>query len=65
VVDRLRKEEFFYNKFEKDERGLIGWKITKKSKDEDSGSTSTQDEILYTEELVAIMLKFGRQLSEK
>lgn len=43
-----------------DGRGLIGWKIEKKSKD---GSKS--EEIIYTEELLAMLLKYGKMLSER
>ena len=40
------------NEFVEDERGLIGWKLTSNNKEEDV--------ILYTEELIAVLLKFGR-----
>lgn len=42
-----------------DERGLLAWKYTKKGKD------GNEEEIIYTEELVAILLKYGRSLAEK
>ena len=45
---------------EKDDRGLIAWKVQKKSKDGEKN-----EEILYTEELIAMLLKYGKFLSEK
>lgn len=48
------------NEIQADERGLIGWKLQKKGKDGES-----TEEIMYTEELIAMLLKYGRQLSEK
>jgi molecular chaperone DnaK (HSP70) len=32
-VDKMRQERFIVNELEKDERGLIGWKVFKKSED--------------------------------
>ena len=64
-VERLRLEEFVFNQLEKDDRGLIGWKINKNKGNSQSSDSGSNDEILYTEELIAILLKFGRQLSEK
>ncbi len=55
-----RKNNLVFNEFASDERGLVGWKIVKKSKEGDP-----VEEIFYTEELIAILLKFGRQLAEK
>lgn len=47
------------NEFAADERGFVGWKIQKK----DQNGTKTE-EILYTEELIGVLLKYGRYLSE-
>lgn len=44
---------------EKDDRGLIGWKIVRKNEE-----GSKEEAILYTEELMAQLLKYGRKLSE-
>jgi hypothetical protein len=60
-LDRLKKEEFFFNDFGSDERGLIGWKLSRFNKE----TGSQEDEILYTEELIAVTLKLGKQMSEK
>jgi hypothetical protein len=56
---QLRDEKFVMNEFVEDDRGLLGWKITRKA----SGGAKTE-EIFYTEELVATILKYGKQLSE-
>jgi hypothetical protein len=43
------------NEFAEDDRGLLGWKIGYKNAEGDS-----VEQILYTEELVAIILKYGK-----
>jgi hypothetical protein len=60
LVEDLRKNHFVTNEIEPDERGLIGWKVHKKNKDGEK-----QEEILYTEELIAMLLKYGKMLSER
>lgn len=47
------------NEIVEDDRGLIGWKVKKNPKD-----TKESPEIYYTEELVAMILKYGKRLSE-
>jgi hypoxia up-regulated 1 len=58
-VEHMKKERFIVNELAKDDRGLIGWKVFKKSED-----GSNEEIILYTEELMAQLLKYGRKLSE-
>jgi len=55
-VEFLKKEKFVTNELVPDSRGYIGWKVTKKGEEE--------AEILYTEELIAMLLKYGKQLAE-
>ena len=55
IINLLKKERFIINEMEKDDRGLIGWKITRKF-----NNGTKLEEILYTEELLAMLLKFGR-----
>lgn len=43
------------NEFAEDDRGLLGWRITYKDVVGES-----VEEILYTEELIAIILKYGK-----
>jgi molecular chaperone DnaK (HSP70) len=59
LVKKLKADRFVTNEIEADERGLIGWKVHKKAKD----GQGTED-IVYTEELIAQLLKYGRTLSE-
>jgi hypothetical protein len=59
LAAKLRKEEYFINPIAADDRGQLGWIIKKKSKE---GEDETQ--ILYTEELLGMILKYGRKLSE-
>ena len=60
LVQKLRQERYFTNEIEADDRGLIGWKIQKKTKDGEKN-----EEIMYTEELIAMLLKYGKMLSER
>lgn len=60
LIEQLKKERFVTNEIEPDERGLVGWKVHKKQKDGEKN-----EEILYTEELIAMLLKYGKMLSEK
>lgn len=54
-VETLKREKFVMNDIAADDRGLIGWKIERKH------SNGTKEvEIVYTEELLAILLKYGR-----
>lgn len=59
-IKRMREQRFYVNPIEADDRGLIGWKITRKHE-----NGTKEDNIYYTEELTAQLLKYGRQLSEK
>ncbi|CDW74071.1 protein heat shock protein [Stylonychia lemnae] len=59
-IDEMTKSRFLVNEFAEDDRGLVGWKLTKKF---DNGTE--EDSIMYTEELIAQLLKYGRQMSEK
>jgi hypothetical protein len=60
LVEKFKRERFFINDFVSDERGLISWKIQKSFP-----NGTTVDEILFTEEIVGMLFKHGRQLSEK
>jgi molecular chaperone DnaK (HSP70) len=48
------------NEFAEDERGLIGYKIQRK----DSNGSVEEDEIIFTEEIISMMLRYGKKLSE-
>lgn len=49
------------NDFVADERGLISWKITR----EPYGEEEAKTEILYSEEILAMLLQYVRMLAEK
>jgi molecular chaperone DnaK (HSP70) len=55
----LRKERFVFNEITADDRGLFGWKIERKHQN----GTKIED-IIYTEELIGMLFKYGKQLSE-
>ena len=56
-LERVRADKFVLNDFVEDERGLVAFQtFSIESKDEQS--------IYYTEEILAMILKYGRQLSE-
>lgn len=55
----MRKQRFFANEFIQDDRGLIGWKLVRKYE-----NGTLEDKIIYTEELIAQLLKYGRKMSE-
>ena len=59
MIAELKAEGFVMNEFSPDDRGLVGWKVIKKE------DASGEDEILYTEELIAMILKYGKNLAEK
>lgn len=44
----MKKQRFIVNELTPDDRGLIGWKLFKKNED-----GTKEEEILYTEELIA------------
>jgi molecular chaperone DnaK (HSP70) len=57
-VEKLEKEGFVFSTMAKDERGLIGFTVKKDS------TESAEEEIFYTEELLAMILGYGRKLAE-
>jgi hypoxia up-regulated 1 len=64
-MERVRLEEFVLNDFVADDRGLVAMQSfaigDKKSTDDEPVESTT----FYTEELVATLLKYGRNLAEK
>ena len=51
----MTNTRFLVNEFAEDDRGLVGWKLIRKY---DNGTE--EDTIMYTEELMAQLLKYGR-----
>ena len=63
MVKSLALDKFVLNDFVEDERGLIGmqvFSIDSKALKEDSDATSTY----FTEEFIAMILKYGQNLAE-
>lgn len=58
-IQKMKSQRFLVNEFVEDDRGLIGWKMIRKYE-----NGTKEDQIVYTEELVAQLLKYGRKLSE-
>ena len=57
-LEELRTFNYVMNEFVEDERGLVAWQTFSIDGKEDST-------IYYTEEIVAMILKYGRNLAEK
>jgi len=55
------KERFVFNDIVSDERGFIGWKITRPV----DGDQEAKEEILFSEEIVAMLFQYIRMLAEK
>lgn len=55
IIEKLKKERFVFNEMAKDDRGLIGWKLERKY-----ANGTEIDDIMYTEELIGMLLKYGR-----
>ena len=59
-VKTMKDQRFVVNQITPDDRGLIGWKVTRKHE-----NGTKEENIYYTEELMAQLLKFGKYLSER
>ena len=57
-LEELRTFNYVMNDFVQDERGLVAWQTFSIDGKEDTT-------IQYTEEIVAMILKYGRTLAEK
>jgi len=60
-ISFLKKERYFLNEFVSDDRGLVGFKVSRK----EEGTNEKLEDILYNEELIAMLLKTGKQFAEK
>ena len=61
ALAKFKVDRMVTNDFVADERGLISWKVQRAA----YGEQEAQDEILYAEEVVAMMLQYYRMLAEK
>lgn len=55
VIEYLKKERFIVNQIASDDRGLVGWQIERKFQ-----NGTVNQEIVYTEELIAQLFKYGK-----
>jgi hypoxia up-regulated 1 len=57
----LIKERYIMNEIKADERGFVAWVIKRNF----NNGSDPVEEIVYTEELIGQLFKYGRQMSEK
>lgn len=60
-ADKVMKERYVMNEIKADDRGFVAWLIKRKM----NQTSDPVEEIVYTEELIGQLLKYGRQMSEK
>jgi molecular chaperone DnaK (HSP70) len=58
----LLKDRYIMNEIAEDERGYVGWKLTR---DIHRNGSAPVEEIFYTEELIGQLFKYGKRMSEK
>ena len=61
LVAKLKKERFITNEMVSDDRGLIGWKISRPVQENEE----SKEEIFYSEEIVAMLFQYIKMLAEK
>ena len=55
-ISKMKESRFIMNDFVSDDRGLVGWKITVPG--------TENEQVLYSEEIVAQMLQYIKMLAE-
>lgn len=60
-AEPIIKERYVMNEIKADDRGFVGWVIQRKL----NQTSDPVEEIVYTEELIGQLLKYGKQMSEK
>lgn len=58
---KFKEERFVTNELVSDQRGTVAWKITRSAYDKDA----EKEEILYSEEVLAMLLAYVKFLAEK
>jgi molecular chaperone DnaK (HSP70) len=61
LVQKFKEERFVTNELVADQRGYVGWKITRAAYDKEA----EKEEILYSEEVLAMLLAYVKFLAEK
>ena len=60
-MQKFKEERFVTNELVADARGTVGWKITRAAYDKED----EKEEILYSEEVLAMLLAYVKYLAEK
>ena len=61
LVAKFKEERYVTNEFVSDERGYVGWKVTRPA----LGDEEAEEQILYNEEVMAMLLGYVKMLAEK
>jgi|TARA_B110000305_G_C19283407_1_gene560464 molecular chaperone DnaK (HSP70) len=61
LVSKFKEERYVTNEFVADERGYVAWKVTKPA----MGDEESEEQILYNEEVMAMLLGYVKMLAEK
>jgi len=60
LIAKFKEKRFNTNEYVADERGTIAWRITRAAQ----GDVKEAEEILYTEEIVAMLFAYVKMLAE-
>jgi len=61
LVQKMKEHRFITNEIAADERGVVAWKVTSAG----SGGEESGEELLHSEEVVAMLLQYVKMLAEK
>jgi len=61
VIADFKRSRFVTNEFVEDERGFVGWKVTRPK----HGKEDAEEQILYSEEVIAMLMSYVKMLAEK
>jgi len=61
LVKKMKEHRFITNEIAADERGVMAWKVTSAG----AGGDASGEELLYSEEVVAMLLQYVKMLAEK
>jgi hypoxia up-regulated 1 len=61
AMEKFKQQRFITNEMAADERGYVAWKVTRAP----YGDAETVEEILYSEEIVGMILQYIKMLAEK
>jgi hypothetical protein len=59
-MKKFKEDNFLTNELVADQRGFVGWKITRAA----YNGEDEKEEILYSEEVVAMLLAYVKMLAE-